>query len=819
MLAAAGVAQAFPDYTLYPADGTEFNSAENLANFNLTFTGVNVEVADAAYALLESDQGDEAESTNFVNYMNSGTIIINFDSAEIVANGLWTLTIPAGSMTVNGEESPEITAMYTLNDPTLGLGEFPKIELLSVDPASGSKFPVFGGDFIQKIDFTTSDDAAVNYIDWTLYDVTDKDNKEYVVSGAESRYNFNRYQHDDDIWVDGLYIAVGGNSILVEGHEYSLDLTFCGIGIDRVTKSGPTPQEIAASIELQTSVTYYGLTPAPEYSKAEYLSVSPNPEDYEILTPAQAMFDITYSAPVKPCEFTYPLGSGMGTANAGTFEPYQDAEVDEKGYCTRWQFVVSESVVENITGVLTVNVQTKDVDGLYVKGNQGMLYDNYNYTITWDCNCGTPSLISVSPADQSMLESLSSITVSNEKNGRNYVMACYDGVSTPARILNMNREEILVLDRPVFDEDNLQATWSFAPITDDGTYILEIPKWYFNLGEEMEGSLSNQTEFRYYVVNNNTSNVTYDIEPMSVDPASGSNVESIGDVVLTFDDVTFYPMDGSAPKIQLYVMNGPDAQLIQEIDPYNGAELASNDWFSPTVYTIHFDEVTADGEYQVLIPEGVFCDETYDMNMGESGHANPEIVLSYTIGEVNPPSNVDFSIEPVRIAPENESTLEEISTVTVEFGQVVFPAQVVDGPAVNFVPGVLYKLTEEGEEELQSVDPFDNPASNWFNPTIYDFKFTKVTEIGQYKVVIEKGTFGNDPFLESGGTEGKANAEIVLYYAIGSVGVDAIVDGASVINVYDLNGVQVLKDASVEAAKELKSGLYIINGKKVMIRR
>lgn len=824
MLAAAGVAQAFPDYTLYPKDGSEFNSAQNLANFNLTFTGVDVQVADAAYAMLESDQGDEAESTTFENFMNSGTIIINFDSKEIVANGQWTLTIPAGSMTVDGEESPEITAIYTLNDPNLGLGEFPQIDLVSIEPAAGSKLANWGGEDFTRVNLKTTDDAAVNYIEWTLYDVTDGYDK-YVRQGNDNRYDFNRYLHHDDIWADGLFIAVSGDDKLILGHTYRLDLRFCGIGYNDATNQYPTPQQIQISTELQTSVTYEGLTPPQEYAKAEYESIDPDPETYDIVDPNQAFFHVTYTAPAKPVQFIYALGFGMGTAPAGTWAPFEGMVEDENGLCTKWTFTFDPSVVAVGTGTIFTSIQSMDADGLYVRGNaEDMDFDDINYSITWYCNCGAPDLVAVDPIAGSTLKSFSSITISNEKDGKTLPMNYSYATSEKIRIVNRQGGEIRVLensDALEYTEDRLQATWNFEPITENGVYVVIIPKHFFSIGEEYEGSSSNLTTFEYIVDNGETpSNVKYDITPVTVNPESGTNVESIKDIVLTFSDLTLTPMNGSAQNIQLFVKNGPGATLLQTIDPYNKNELEYNDYFNPTVYTLHFSEIVEDGEYEVVIPQGVFCDESYDENDGDSGHANAEIVLNYTIGQQTP-SDVVYDLLPSVITPLDNSTVNEISDVYLEFENTTF--MVFSGDAWMPKQTAIYRLNGEEKElveEVYCLDDGDNPNYNFLTPKYYVFRFSPIEEKGQYVIEVEEGTFCDETADIEFYKAGRMNPAFNIYYTVGdNVGVDAIFGSDALINVYDVNGVQVLKNANVEAAKELKSGLYIINGKKVMIRR
>lgn len=954
MLAASGVAQAFPGYSFYPSPENVLNSNQLLESINVNFTGGgSVVVDDSKVPFLYSEDGDEVLNTTFKEFM--GSVLIKFDSAEILTNGEWTLTIPAGAITVGGEANTEITAVYTLNDPNLNMGEFPQIEFLGATPGNGTKLAVWGGENLKQVKLSTSNDEAVNYIEWTLVDVT---TGTYVRQGNDNRFDFNRYHHNDDIWTDGLFIAVEGGDKLILDHEYRLDLRFCGIGYDPATKQYPNPMQIEMSTECEASVTYYGLTEPQEYAEAQYGEVSPNPEEYSITSPEFAVFHIEYTAPAKPVAFTYSLGSGLGVQTVGTYAPFEGMELDANKLCTKWTFTMDPSIVKNMTGSLTVNVESVDGDGRYVKGNSNMDFDDIIYSITWDCNCGAPDLISVLPADGAELESLSSITISNDKDGRTLTMApAYQGGVAEIRTLDM--ATVRTLDEPMFSEDNLSATWTFEPITESGTYILMIPATYFALGEEMDGAMNNETSFRYYVVNQQSSNAEFDLYPASVTPEDFANVESLGDVVLTFENATFYPMNGSAPKVKLLKMNGPDGQVIQELDIYDASQIQDDgNFFEPKTYTLKFAEVTEPGEYQVYIPQGVFCDETYDMNDGQAGHANPDFQLTYMVGpSVEPGGDVSYTFEPASITPEDGQRVEilenvtveygregiyaslyneafyaqlykivtedtdgdgfeeeiptligtapivendymnptagtytfspavtepgqylvvipqgafgdseydasgrtdglasmeitlhytvtepaplvpaeysvkavsvtpkdgavvsEISAVTVQFSEVVFPAQTVDGAEVIMPEAQLVRVEGTKEELVESV-PSD-AGDNLYAPTTYTFNFTEVTEKGVYNVVIPRGIFGDNAFLDSKGATGIANEEItVMLIVSGAVGIESILDGEKTVNVYDVNGVQLLKDADVEAVKDLKSGLYIINGKKVMIRK
>ena len=856
LLAASGIAQAFPTYEFSPTNSEPITSLTTASTLKLVFAwdfewdySLTV-VNPTAAVFMNNETGNEVKSDNI--YMEGSSLFMHFDSEKIAeyGDGVWTLAIPAGTFTVSttedtaaseilvNEPNPAITTDYTLNISGSAPEEtpvvYPQIEFLGADPADGAKLISWGDgseDDMMTVKLYTSDDASVNSITWKLYDATNGD--EYVRQGEDNRYDWNRYGGSmDDQWANGLFIAVGGETPLVEGHTYRVDLTFYALGNDPAIMDGVNPQEKAKSVICNASVSYEGLTKAEEYSSVTYLSVSPDPENYVIDSPEFAVFDIQFSGLVKPEQFNYNAGVGLQLP-AGEFEPYEGTEVVD-GYAARWTFKFSESLVESATGTISAYVTAKDQDGSYVKGNSDIDFGDYYYNMVWECNCGAPDLICISPTPYTDVESLSSITISNDKEGRTLVMALSYTAKSGAEIRDRDGGIIRELGEPEFNEAQTTATWTFEPITENGAYVLMIPEHYFAIGEEFEGSVSNAESFLFYVNNGSTESaeVVYDYVPASVTPGEWDEMDVLErvDVVYGRDDI-------------LAIMEDYDALLYKEtvnLETYQmERELVATakveeypDW-TGCFYTFE-PAITTAGSYVLVIPEGAYGDEEYYGTVWDEvkkGIASKKIELHYTIyGQNIQPENPEpasFDVKAVSITPSNMAYMQEISTVTVEFSDVVYPFQTMgdniasgDDVVTTLAMATLYKITGNGYESLESVAPTDNVNSNYKNPTIYDFNFSPVSETGMYRVVIPQGILGDDAYLGSNGETGVANEEIVIEYVVGpAVGIESIMDGADTINVYDANGVQILKDANVEAAKDLKSGLYIINGKKVMIRR
>lgn len=98
-----------------------------------------------------------------------------------------------------------------------------------------------------------------------------------------------------------------------------------------------------------------------------------------------------------------------------------------------------------------------------------------------------------------------------------------------------------------------------------------------------------------------------------------------------------------------------------------------------------------------------------------------------------------------------------------------------------------------------------------------------LTEIGTYTLTLPAGMFGSDAWMP-GGSEGTCNPELVYTVVLtengATVGVKPVAVGADAdkVTVYTLNGVQVLYQADREALKTLNKGIYIVNGKKVVVK-
>lgn len=152
-------------------------------------------------------------------------------------------------------------------------------------------------------------------------------------------------------------------------------------------------------------------------------------------------------------------------------------------------------------------------------------------------------------------------------------------------------------------------------------------------------------------------NTVYDLTPVTVSPANGSEVESLETIKLTFNyddsiNLRFAAKNTGWITVTDEAGNNYDAYMDDNWDGYVGD------------YIIYVSGATQPGTYTVTIPKGTVADDSY-MNKEPyflQGHANPEFTLTYTIVA---PQVDDFT--PVVNPAAGNVTAEQIKTTVLSF--------------------------------------------------------------------------------------------------------------------------------------------------------
>lgn len=197
--------------------------------------------------------------------------------------------------------------------------------------------------------------------------------------------------------------------------------------------------------------------------------------------------------------------------------------------------------------------------------------------------------------------------------------------------------------------------------TEAGTYTVVIPAKSFVDAMTMTAASKRynaETVLTYTLQEEEeVDNTVYDLTPVTVSPANGSEVESLETIKLTFNyddsiNLRFAAKNTGWITVTDEAGNNYDAYMDDNWDGYVGD------------YIIYVSGATQPGTYTVTIPKGTVADDSY-MNKEPyflQGHANPEFTLTYTIVA---PQVDDFT--PVINPTAGNVTKEQIKTTVLSF--------------------------------------------------------------------------------------------------------------------------------------------------------
>ena len=307
----------------------------------------------------------------------------------------------------------------------------------------------------------------------------------------------------------------------------------------------------------------------------------------------------------------------------------------------------------------------------------------------------------------------------------------------------------------------------FSPaITEPGTYTVHIEDSVYFVGTGFEALQNEQpVEFKYTVV------AAPEELQFTTDPENESTITSLGQIVIMSDKDIY----GTTTPIQAYC----DRQV------FNGT-LTMGDVNRREAYIEFTDAagepITAEGEYRIEIPAGVFGNKAWYDSDCLSGACNAATTLYYTVGKEA--TEITYIADPA-----DGSKVDALGTVTIDYNTTSIMAS--SGQIVIYKDG---KELKKVEAEVVYKDPNDfNEVSHKATVAV------NATEKGVYTIEIPEGYFVDE--------NGDNIPAVTLTYYVGvASGIQNINVAIANGTVYNLNGVKVNK-----AAK----GIFIVNGKKV----
>lgn len=245
------------------------------------------------------------------------------------------------------------------------------------------------------------------------------------------------------------------------------------------------------------------------------------------------------------------------------------------------------------------------------------------------------------------------------------------------------------------------------------------------------------------------------------------------------------------------VYNEPDTENASATE-FHFTKMMDNDWNVAPL------NIVAEGSYVIYFGPGCF-------NFGEQfeGSASKSVYSGFQITGnaddtpdqpgIDPAKQETFNF--IKSDPANGSDVESIQII-----RLTFPSPVgLNGGDVK-VYNSSNEVVTEGYCDLD-WDDWDVILVN-LN--------TAVTEAGRYEIVIPARSIINEDYEE--GKTGACSPEIRLTYTIlGGSSVESV-EVSSVSDIYDLQGRVVLRNATAADAKALNKGIYIVNGKKLIIK-
>lgn len=307
----------------------------------------------------------------------------------------------------------------------------------------------------------------------------------------------------------------------------------------------------------------------------------------------------------------------------------------------------------------------------------------------------------------------------------------------------------------------------FSPaITEPGTYTVHIEDSVYFVGTGFEALQNEQpVEFKYTVV------AAPEELQFTTDPENESTITSLGQIVIMSDKDIY----GTTTPIQAYC----DRQV------FNGT-LTMGDVNRREAYIEFTDAagkpITAEGEYRIEIPAGVFGDKAWYDSDGLSGACNAATTLYFTVGKEA--TEIAYTTDPA-----NGSEVDALKDVTIDYNT----------SSIGTGNGMI-EIYKDGEK-VARVDAeiiYKNP-DDWDEVSHKATIPVNATEKGVYTIEIPEGYFCD--------ANGDNIPAVTLTYYVGvASGIQNI--NAAIANgtVYNLNGVKVNK-----ATK----GIFIVNGKKV----
>lgn len=321
------------------------------------------------------------------------------------------------------------------------------------------------------------------------------------------------------------------------------------------------------------------------------------------------------------------------------------------------------------------------------------------------------------------------------------------------------------------------------PYTEEGDYVISIPEGWVSLSEYDYAESPELT--LTFTVNKNANNF---MEAGVVTDPQGKYQSSLGNVIVAWEDEEIKVYDNATVTLVFndkeYELSAKPLYMGHEEEP--AVPMADNEdiYNAISIDMPPFELFGQAGEYKYIIPAKIL--------KNANGFMNPTQEFSFF---VLPTTSIEPTVTPAIELNYGygEATVASLEKVTVSWNAQ--PLQIVESQEIRLDDIVL-------ASELSVVE-------NVLNIDLSSL----VTENGTYSVIIPEGSVVIN--------ETELNSELVLTYTTTDQSfvefVEAEADG--LYRVYNLNGVNVITTDNASELSKLANGIYIVNGKKVILNK
>lgn len=700
--------------------------------------------------------------------------------------GKYTLSIPEGTIRLQSESgnsfytNQAISIVYTITgNSQTPTGVADRIVWYS-GKDSQSRVPLGTDNTIQALSMMfgmIEDGALVNVVKRPLATITGPE--DYNVTGEiiqATEYNFTTGEVEK---LPGFKFNCRGTSttdINIPG-EYTFSIPAGAFTVDGNPNEAFTKTVIVKDLRTYTTVpaNFFTVNPATEsnLNELEFFNLRFSNKDAQGNT-------IYGGASVKPHAY--------GTVTKDNGEPVKlnfKSSAAPSTDLIQYKLVITDDHVFSDPGKYVVNIPA----GTMVFRSEDtptIWYTNPELTYTYTIRGGgvadktyTNTRPTITPAEGEIL-AFDGVEFESPELGAYWMYLCPEGGNNVKFTVTLPDNTVDEYE-PTVSANNSYIFCPFYEVyTTPGTYKLTVPKGSFKYvdGDGKE-YYTNGFELTYNVKGGEKTDMSYTLSTADKEIANDATLYNLSHIYVKFDDSV------SGLKMIYSKVTYPD----------NSVKYARTSWSETNKrFLIDFQFPTQKGTYKVSFPAGA--------TSNSEGKFNNGIEFTINLAETKT-GEIECTTEPT-----NGDTVNELYTLYLNAPEGYTELKRVNG---GITMSYFYNDEDRDNRQMQYLAATNSPDCLMIT---LDEKIDG-NKPGDYTWEIPAGSIIG---VKEDGSQVMATA-MKFFWSIRPVGVVSVgMDKEAVYNVYDINGVSVIRNGKAEDLDNLDKGVYIINGKTFIIR-